>query len=428
MKGTVFAASLFAFAAQAQSKIPLASLLERTAEQNPAIQIARLKTLELEVQAKIASSAWEPQMHLRVTQAVMTYNLATIGLEIPGLAARQGPFRYFDARPVVSKTIFDKSLLTTIQAARERIELAKLETETVREASMFAVTELYIRILEIDSRLAASAARTKTAEAVKDVTRKRLEAGAATRLELESAQQQVHSEALLRISLERDRATLRTLMAQTSGSDQLDFEVETIAPGPPVAITEEEALAKAVSQRSDLRVMGVMAKVAGLERDAARREKLPKVTAMGDYGVIGAGPDRSLSTFTVGATASMPLWTGRRLENQAAAAELRKREAELEERRRKLAIVQQIRQALVEAQTAQLALLEANRAKATATEVYSLSRARYEGGLATNLPVVIAQGEIAQAEDHEIRSRYQLLLSQARLAHATGDVRAFLRK
>lgn len=421
-------AALLALAAQAQNKMTLGQALERTAEQNPSIQIARLETLELEIQAKIASAAWEPQMHVRVTQAAMTYNLGQIGLEIPGIGGRQGPFRYFDARPVVTKAIFDRSLLTTIQAARQRIERGKLETETVREASMFAVSELYIRILEADSRLAASAARSRTAAAVVEQTRKRVEGGAATKLELDRAEQQVHAESLLRIDLERDRGTLRTLLAQTIGADQLDFDVEPLAPAPPVALTEEEAVAKALSQRSDLRVIGVMTKVAELEREAARLEKLPKVMAMGDYGVVGAGPDRSVSTFTVGATATMPLWTGRRIENQMAAAELRKREFELEQRRRKLAIVQQIRQSLVEARSAQESFTAATRAKDTATRVMDLSRVRFEGGLATNLDVVVAQGEIAQAEDHEIRARYRLLLSEARLAHATGDVRAFLKR
>ena len=47
-----------------------------------------------------------------------TINLQNIGLIIPGMNSRVGPFRTFDARPTVMQNVLDLSLLSRIRAAR----------------------------------------------------------------------------------------------------------------------------------------------------------------------------------------------------------------------------------------------------------------------------------------------------------------------
>ena len=60
-----------------------------------------------------------------------------------------------------------------------------------------------------------------------------------------------------------------------------------------------------------------------------------------------------------------------------------------------------------------------------AREALDLAKLRFTAGLATQLDVASAQANLAQAEEDEIRSRYDGLVAEARLAQAGGDVRRF---
>lgn len=51
---------------------------------------------------------------------------------------------------------------------------------------------------------------------------------------------------------------------------------------------------------------------------------------------------------------------------------------------------------------------------------------RFTAGLATQLDVVSAQANLAQAQEDEIRSRYDGLVAEACPTQAGGDVRRFV--
>jgi outer membrane protein TolC len=92
-----------------------------------------------------------------------------------------------------------------------------------------------------------------------------------------------------------------------------------------------------------------------------------------------------------------------------------------------LQVEQEIAQAQVEREAARAALGSSAKAAAAAREALELSRLRYGAGLATNLDVVTAQGEVSETEEEEQRTRYETLVATARLAAAQGDVMAFVR-
>ena len=118
----------------------------------------------------------------------------------------------------------------------------------------------------------------------------------------------------------------------------------------------------------------------------------------------------------------MSLWTSRRIESEIeiAAGRLRRQRTEQALRDARLQIAQEMKRASLEA------LAAARRSAAAAKETLELARLRFTAGMGTNLDTVVAQGVVAQAEDQEIRLRYQNQLARARMARATGDVYGFL--
>ncbi|MCC6391496.1 MAG: TolC family protein [Bryobacterales bacterium] len=384
---------------------------------SPDVQLANLRALEGEAVTRNVRSGYQPQAGVSISGGYQAINLQNIGLFLPGFSARTGPFRTFDARPRLTQTVIDLSLLSSIHASREKERELRFDAETRREATLLAVLQIYLQAQQAESRIRATEARRKTAKAVLEQARQFEQAGTASKLDVARAEQQFETESTGVIEARRDRSTLITALLRTIGMPQEDVTLEPVPqPGKLPAPVE----------RPELRAIAARIRSAALDKQRAGRERLPKLAFTGDYGVAGNGPDRSLSTFGIGATLTIPIWTGGRIEADIQGAKIREEMAQTQRRNIELQIAQEARQAEIDAGAALEALRCAARAASAAREALELARLRFASGIATNLDTITAQGTLAQAEDYEIRIRYDFLLARARLARARGNVYAFL--
>lgn len=420
---------LLALPLAGQTRLSLREALDQAAKLNPSVQTARLRALESKAQADAVRSRLAPQVSAVVAGTYATTNFQGIGLLFPGIPSRVGPFRTFTARPTATQTVLDLSLVSEVRAAREQTKRMKHQHDAAREETLLAVLQLYLQALQAESRVTAAEARLKTAETILAQTRDLEAGGAASKLDIARAEQRAETERSARIEAQRDRDVLVTLLVETIGLEPGAEVAEAVvleAPAVPYAAASPgEALEAALSQRAELRAAEAQARAAYREQQAASRQRFPKLQAFGDYGVLGQGPDRSLSTYAVGASVTFPLWTGRRIESQIAEAAARTGQAEQELRRAKLGIAQEVRQAQVELEASRQATTAAERAAAAARTSLELARLRFSAGLAANIDTIVAQGTLAEAEDREIRARYDMQLARARLARAQGDVYLF---
>jgi outer membrane protein TolC len=394
---------------------PLESALEQAARQNPGVQMARLRVLERQAQAEATKAAYLPQAEVVIAGAYQTNNLQGIGLVFPGLPDRIGPYRTFNARPVVTQKVLDFSLLASIRAARRQTAAAKLDVEAAREETQAAVVTLYLQTFQAQSRVRAAKARLATADALLVQVSEREKRGAASQLDVARNRQQREMEQAAVLVAEQELAQLQPALAELLGGPYTGELVE-----PRLVMAGE-------GQRPDVRAAEERVKAAEEELARARRQRWPQLAASGDYGVLGAGPDRSTSTYSVGATLSIPVWTSGRLESEIRAATARLEQAKEEVRRLQLGAARLAGQAVIahESQT-RVAAAAANSAVA-ARQVLALARLRYESGMATAVDTVTAQGALAEAEDAEIRASYEAAMALARLAYARGSIRAALR-
>lgn len=407
-----------ATAALTAQPLTLEAALDLAAKQNPGLQVARLRVLERRAQAESARASYLPQADLLVAATRQTTNLQGIGLIFPGFPDRIGPFRTFNARPVVTQKVLDFSLLASIRAARRAEAAAKLDVEAAREETQAAIIALFLQTFQAQSRLRAAQARLKTADALLQQTADREKAGAASQLDLARQRQRREAEQIEVIAAEQELAQLRPALE------------ELIAAPIPAELAEPRlnlAPATGPDARPDLLAARQRVKAAEEELARARRERWPRLTAQADYGVLGAGPDRATSTYNIGAALQIPVWTSGRLEADIRAAAHRVEQAKEEVRRLELAATRQAEQARIafDAQTrAAAAAAESTRAARQALELATL---RFEAGLATSVDTAVAQSALAEADDQAIRARFQVQLALAQLAFATGDVRAALR-
>jgi len=404
----------------AGNPLTLEAVLERAAKQNPGVQLTRLRVLEREAETAARRASFGPQIETVVSAASKTANFQGIGLTIPGVDGRVGPFRTFDARPVLTQKILDFSLLASVRALRAETAAARLDVEAAREEVQASIVALYLQSFQAQSRLRAAQARVATAMALLDQVVEREKAGAASGLDVARNRQQLETERLAVVAAGQDLAILRPALEELAGG-RLEGELAE-----PVIRSSFDETVKPV-MRADVRAMDERIRAAELEVQGAKREGWPRLSAVADYGVAGAGPDRSLSTYNVGVTLQIPVWTSGRIEAGVKAAGQRLAQRREEKRRLELS-VERLRAQAAAALTAQSqAAAVAAQAAGAARKVLELARLRYEGGMATSVDTVTAQGALAEAEEAEIRARYEASMAVARLAYAAGGIRAALR-
>jgi outer membrane protein TolC len=402
----------------------LEQAVEKAASASPVVQQSRVRALEQQSLALVERAALRPQLNVNLGQTYQTSNLQGIGLVFPGMSPRVGPYRVMDVRPRLTQTVLDLSLLSRFRAEQERAGALREEAASVAERTRLAVVDLYLNALLAGTRARASQARVETAQAVLRQAEDAERAGTGNRLDVARAAQRLESERVLLSGLKRDQATMITMLKRTIGMEQSEqLEVTPVAAAGVATMNLDSAL----QARPEMRALAARRRVLELELQAAERERWPKVSAFGDYGVLGQDPSNALSTFTVGVSATVPVWTGGRIENSIKAARRRMEQWEKEKRALALQVEQELAQAALEREAAQAALAAAARAAAAARKALELARLRQGAGLAANLDVVTAQGEVAQAEESELRTRYEGHVAAARLAAASGDVMAFER-
>lgn len=387
----------------------LENALEMAAKQNPGVQMARLRVLEREAQAVSTKANYLPQADVVIGGTYQTTNLQGIGLAFPGLSDRLGPYRTFNARPVVTQKVLDFSLLSAIRASRLQTAAAKLDVEQAREETKVAITTLYLQTFQAQSRIKAAKARLQVAEALLAQVEEKEKAGSASQLDVARNRQQRESEQVALINAEQELAQIRPALVELVGAP---FAGELVEP--------KLQMAPEGGKRADIQAAGQRVKAAEQEVARVRRERWPQLTASGDYGVAGAGPDRSTSTYSVGATLHVPVWTSGRLEADQRAAEHRLAQAKEEVRRLTLGASRLAEQSQIAYDGQTRVAVAAAASAASARKVLELARLRYESGLATAVDTVTAQGALSEAEEAEIRARYEASIALARLAFARG--------
>lgn len=414
-------------AAAGAEPLTLESALEIAGKANPDVQLARIRTLESEALALRERSALRPQLTGIVQSAWQVTNLAGIGLTFPGLDERIGPFSTFNARPQLSMTVVDLSLVARSKAAQLRVNQAREDAASVRESVLGAVIQYYLLALQSESRWRAARARLASSEELLRQVSDKESAGTANRLDVARAREQVERERIQVVYARRDRDALATQLVRALGLENTTgvelaegFQAQALPADRPAAVNE------AIALRPEMKSLTAKRAVLQRELEAASRQRWPKFDVTADFGAFGPTIPSSVSTYIVAGTMQVPIYTGGRISSEIKAARHRLEMWEQERRRMEIAIAQEVAQSWLEAEAAESARGSAAQAAGAARESLELAKLRYEAGLSTNLDVVTAQSNLAQAEEEEIRTRFDSLLARARLAQARGNASGFL--
>jgi len=265
-----------------------------------------------------ARSAFFPSVDGSVNERSQTVNLHTFGFnfDFPGFSIPSvvGPFSIFDARASAQMTVLDFTTIRKYRASRSGLQASKADLDVTKDQVSEQVARAYLDSLRTDAVFDTARANVELSEALERLSQSQKDAGTGTGIEVTRAQVQLANDRQRLIAAENNRrgAVLQLLRAMGLSlsigvelGDKLSYQAVDTAP-------VEALLETARKGRTDLKAQQQHQETARMNYSAVEAERLPSVSAYGDYGTIGNEIVGAHPTHTIGIQLKVPLYDGGR--------------------------------------------------------------------------------------------------------------------
>jgi len=402
-------------------------------EGNTLIQLSAEALKQAESRSAQSRAALLPDVSAAYRTQNVTTNLASVGIglgfiiPIPGIEFPSfvGPFTNMDARLSATQSIVDISAIRRFQAARSGVEAARSDADSNQERVAFLVARAYLAALKAEADVDAAQANITLAEAVLSLAQSQKNAGTGTGIEITRARVQLANEQQRLLVSQNARRGAHLQLLRTMGWD-LSTEItltDKLSLVPPEETTVERACALALATRADYLAQQQREASARLAANATKMERLPSLSAFGDYGSSGTGFDNALPTRTYGISLRLPIFDGGRRDARRAESASQYRSESTRTRDLKEQIELDVRLALDALNSAEDQVKVAREGLELAESELEQARRRYEAGVAYNLEVTDAQTRLERARDNQTQALYNYNVAHLDLAQATGTVR-----
>ncbi len=436
--GTRFLSALVLLAAATSARaqdttitrpITLGDAARIAAKQNASAIQARYRTEQ--ATARITQSRAEllPSVSGYAEENGRSFNTATFGIPFPGFDPRGqviGPVNMFDARARASETFLDFGALARVKSARTTARAFGATAANEAEISAQNAANAYLRAQRADAQLGARQADSVLADSLLGISREELRAGVGVALDVTRAQSQFASTIaqLIVARNERDRSRLdllralgQPLSANVSLADSLNrLELRD------TTIDETAAIDQAMRTRPDLRAADEQIRAAEEQVRSIRAERLPSLSAFGDYGAIGN--QKLLATYDWGVQLSIPIFDGLRREGRIEEAKAMASEIDVRRRDLRQQAAIEVRGALLDLTSARQEADAVREALRLAQQEVAQAQERFRAGVAGNADVITASLALNTARTQAVDALASYQGAKVALARAVGSVTA----
>jgi outer membrane protein len=404
-------------------------------EGNAQIQLSGEALKQAQARSIQARAALLPDFESSLTYRNVTTNLRTFGLQfniptVPGFSfsfpALVGPFTVMDARLTGSQSVFDFSSIRRLQASRAGTAAAEADLASSEEQVAARVARAYLAAVRADADVETAHANVTLSQAVLDQAESQKKAGTGTGIEITRARVQLANDQQRLLVAENSRRSAHLQLLREMDL-RLDVELELtdkLGYVPMDEITLEKARALAMASRPDLQAQQQRETSARLSASATKLERLPSVSAFGDYGAIGSGIGNALPTRTYGATLKVPIFDGGRRDARRAEAASQYRAEQVRTKDLKEQIELEVRLALDAVHSAEEQVKVAMDGLSLSENELAQARRRYEAGVAYSLEVTDAQTRLERARDNQTQALYNYNVARIDLEQAMGKIRS----
>ena len=395
------------------------------------VQLSTEAEKQAESRSAEARAALLPDLSAAFSEQNMTRNLAAVGiqLQLPVLGIQfptfVGPFTVMDARVSGAQSVFDFSSIRRFQAAKVGITAAKADLNGTEEQVASQVARAYLAAVKADADVETAKANMVLSEALQKQAENLKAAGTGTGIEITRARVQLANDRQRLLVAENAQRAARLQLLRAMGM-RLDTDLlltDKLAYTPVDAVTLEAARAQAIQERPDYKAQQERESNARLSYSATKMERLPSVSAFGDYGASGTGFDSSLPTRTVGVSVRIPIFDGGRRDARRAESASQYRAEKVKTGDLKEQIELDVRLALDSLRSAEDEVKVAKEGLELAQNELTQARRRNDAGVAIALEVTDAQTRLERAQDNQTAALYNYNLARIDLAQAMGAVR-----
>ena len=371
-------------------------------------------------------SALLPNLSANVNESVAQIDLAAQGFRfknaLGGVPHVIGPIGIFQTHVFLTQSLFDLNAIDRNRAASSNEKVAQYTYKDARDTVVLAVGNAYLETLSAQARVETTQAQVETAQALSDKSADQQKAGVIpaidalrSRVELQSQQQQF---IVARNNYAKQKLVLARVIGLPVGQQ---FALSDKAPYEPLAaMSLEQALQRAYSQRSDYQAAAQRVRSAEYLRRAATAEHFPTLDLAGNYGDAGIRPGSSHGVFQLGATLSIPIFAGGRTHGEVLQAEASLRQSRQQFENMRGQIDYEVRSALLDLAAAAEQVEVARSSIELSTQALTQARDRFTAGVTDNLEVVQAQESLAASNENYISSLYAHNVAKVSLARAIG--------
>jgi len=321
--------------------------------------------------------------------------------------------------------IIDFAARRRYAAARAGVKVTQEDQRRLENEVAAAVSSLYVSYGRSSARIDEIRANVDLFTRLRQLAIDQKNAGVGTRLDTTRADVQLsrQQQALLVATNQRDFARLALLRAIGADFDaglELTDDWTRVAAAPPPL---PAALEAARRQRPELTLLDERLRLANLNVEAARAERLPTVGAQA-VGTESGNRVRDIEwSRTVAAVVNVPLFTGRRIEARVAAAQAQRDQILEQQNDTRRQVEQEVRQALLAYENARSRVDLASQSLKLAQDELELASDRFKAGVASSIEVDNAQTSLASARDTRIDALADEAQARFDLARATGEIR-----
>jgi outer membrane protein TolC len=340
------------------------------------------------------------------------------GVNIPEIVR----FSYFDARVSVDQSLFDWRSINNERAARQALKSAEYSYKDARDLVVLAVGYTYLQGIADEARIETAEAQVKTAQALFDQARDRVNAGTSpdidalrAKVELQTRQQQLIQ---ARNNFAIQKLTVGRVIGLAPGQE---FEFTDKSPYQPFdGMTVEEALKRAYATRSDHRAAMTDVRAAEFSRKAAVAGYYPSLSFSADFGAAAKHPSAAAQVFDVRGTLTIPIFQGGSVHGDVLQADARLEQSRERLENLRAQIDSDVRTALLNLQSSADQVNVARSNIDLAEETLVQSRDRFGAGVTDTVEVVQSQEAVASAHEQYISSLYSYNFAKISLARALG--------
>ena len=413
--------------------LSLDDAIQRGIQANLAITQARIQQQQSDAQRLESLDPLLPYIKAEASTGAHQYNLATFGFSastfknipptlLPGVNFANFPtivkVDVTQADAALNWTAGDLAAYTRYRAAKESLKAAYYNTQSSRGLVVLNVGNQYLKTLADQSQIDSSEALLRADEVLLKQAQAEHEAGTAARLDELRARVQYQTQQQKVIAaqnvFEKDKILLkREIGVPVEQAIQL---TDTAPYADLEQMSVEDARRLAYQSRQDYQGMQRQVNSARLSRSAARYERLPTLTASGNYGVTGLTHGLYHGTFAAMGELKLPLFKEAQFRGDADVAEAQQGDALNRQADLKQQIDQQLRDSLLDLNSSQALVRVSQQNVDLATRALSDAGDRFAAGVDDNLPVVQAQATLSQAQSQLIADT--LTYNQAKLGLA----------